>query len=339
MTGEAPRCRICASTELRGFDTREMMFGIRDTFTYQECLSCGCVQIAEIPSNLQKYYPAGYHPSTEHRQDRSPLSARVIDFAKQRLVRSATIRNRFLKSDATQRWISSRPAPFAYLYLKHVPDQTSKILDVGCGNGILLKDLHYLYYRNISGVDPFIDGDISFNGRILVKKANLSDLSPAYDCVSFHHVLEHMPDQKAALEETRRLLAPNGLAIIRIPVVGGFAWREYQPDWVQLDPPRHLYLHSERSFTLTANQAGFDVVSIEYDSTGLQFWGSELYRRDIALKEPGSPWGPSWKVDILDRRNRRLRRASSNAERGARRRSDRGDGSPHDPDVTVTKIL
>jgi hypothetical protein len=52
---------------------------------------------------------------------------------------------------------------------------------------------------------------------------------------------------------------------------------------VQLDPPRHLCVHTEKSFRLAAAQAGFRVARVIYDSWELQFWGSELYQKDIPL--------------------------------------------------------
>ena len=54
---------------------------------------------------------------------------------------------------------------------------------------------------------------------------------------------------------------------------------------VALDAPRHLFLHTVESIELLAKQAGFKVADLEFDSTTLQFVGSELYLRDIPLKD------------------------------------------------------
>ena len=51
-------CKICSNYENnKEFKIREMMFGFRDEFTYFECSKCGCLQIAKIPKNVEKYYP------------------------------------------------------------------------------------------------------------------------------------------------------------------------------------------------------------------------------------------------------------------------------------------
>jgi hypothetical protein len=74
---------------------------------------------------------------------------------------------------------------------------------------------------------------------------------------------------------------------VAVPVLGQ-AWEVYRTDWVQLDAPRHFYLHSEKSMTRLAQKAGFAVHSVEYDSGTYQFWGSEQFRRDIHCWHPSS---------------------------------------------------
>jgi hypothetical protein len=56
------KCRICANNENQKVsEVREMMFGFRDVFTYFQCSVCGCLQIADIPTDMSKYYPSNYY--------------------------------------------------------------------------------------------------------------------------------------------------------------------------------------------------------------------------------------------------------------------------------------
>jgi SAM-dependent methyltransferase len=303
QTGAA--CRICGSHELDNLEAREMMFGLRERFQYWECRTCGCVQISSYLPNIEKYYPPNYYSfssdASEMFYQREPGVKKYARSTKVALINAhGWSRRRFLRSNATRQWLASRPV--AEFYLKYFPNPDARILDVGCGGGNFLQDLHYLYYTNIHGCDPFIADDIYHDGRILIRKAWLHELEGFYDCISFHHVFEHMPDQLAVLSAARERLAPDGLLMIRIPVVGGEAWRSYRGDWVQLDPPRHYYLHSERSFSLLAEQAGLQIESIEYDSFAFQFWGSEMYQRDIPLMEvraPGKSIGSFFSAEAL----------------------------------------
>ena len=72
--------------------------------------------------------------------------------------------------------------------------------------------------------------------------------------------------------------------MIRTPVVPNFAWEKYKTFWVALDAPRHLFIHSINSLSILSKQAGFKILNIVYDSTALQFIGSEQYSQGIPLK-------------------------------------------------------
>ena len=71
--------------------------------------------------------------------------------------------------------------------------------------------------------------------------------------------------------------------VVRIPVVSSYAWEKYGVAWVQLDAPRHFFLHSRKSMAQLAGAAGLRVERVVDDSSEFQFLGSELYVRDIPL--------------------------------------------------------
>ena len=54
---------------------------------------------------------------------------------------------------------------------------------------------------------------------------------------------------------------------------------------MQLDPPRHLYLHSVKSMEVLAGKHGFKLEGVHFDSTEFQFTGSERYLKNIPLLE------------------------------------------------------
>ena len=264
------------------------MYGIRESFSYFECASCRCVQITEYPADMARFYPADYYayaPAVEA----APKSglARLKSIARNIVLGQKISRSIWLGLPANRDWIAKQPV--LQFYTERFVDPSTRMLDVGCGAGDLLRDLRNLGFRNVEGVDPYIPADISHEGRTLVWRRHLSEMTPGYACISFHHSLEHMPDQATVLADTRRLLAPGGIIVIRIPMAGTAAWRTYKENWVQLDPPRHFYLHSVKSLNLLAEQCQLVVDSMSYDSKGLQFWGSELYLKDISLLDERSP--------------------------------------------------
>jgi hypothetical protein len=57
---------------------------------------------------------------------------------------------------------------------------------------------------------------------------------------------------------------------------------------VQLDAPRLLVVLSRAGAESLCERVGASVVSVDDDSTGFQFWGSEQYLRGIPLMDASS---------------------------------------------------
>jgi len=137
----------------------------------------------------------------------------------------------------------------------------------------------------LTGIDPFIPETINHENGVTILKGDIAQLEGQFDFIMANHSLEHMPNQHEVIQDISRLLKPGKFALIRIPVVSGYAWDQYHEDWVNLDAPRHFYLHTPKSLGIIAEQAGLTVNEIIFDSHALQFWGSEQYRRDIPLMD------------------------------------------------------
>lgn len=264
-----------------------MMFGTRDEFDYIECARCGTVQIADAPSNLADYYPADYFSfaSAERTDLGETLGRRLAARAAGKYL--LTGKGALGKLVIGQKpWIADHFPPSLSEPVLEI-DRDSRILDFGCGNGRLLQALHYFGFTRLEGADAFIERDIAYSTGVKVFKRSLAELEPAYDLVMLHHSFEHFADPRSALLEIRRLLMRGKFALIRMPVAN-FAWGKYGVNWVQLDPPRHLFLYTERAFHELAEGCGFKLEKVVYDSSSFQFWGSEQYIKDIPLTDPRS---------------------------------------------------
>lgn len=287
-------CKICGTPHQGGYvKTREMMYGMRDEFAYFECAGCGCVQISEVPGNLEKYYAAGYGAHVI--RDFSDLHFQQ-PFLKRFLKEKLYLQQLGIKS-VLGHWLWKRygraglPPWIAQDFLKLRLD--ARVMEIGAGAGDKLISLRHCGFSNLQGIDPFISADIVYAEGLSIKKAQHQELSETYDLVMLHHSLEHMPDQNGIFQTLQRVVRPGGWLLVRIPVGGCFAWQKYQGDWVQLDPPRHLFLHTQGSLRTLAERAGFTMEKVVFDSKGFQFWGSEQYLRDIPLKDPRSPFQQS----------------------------------------------
>jgi SAM-dependent methyltransferase len=280
------QCRICENTDHNiHHEVREMMLGLRSTHDYFECSDCGCLQIAEVPENIQDFYPTDDYYSYDKVKSESGVKGFLI---KKRDRYAST--GKCLVGKLMQRIQPHDKLP-ALRSANITLD--SNVLDVGCGAGHLLHSMKEAGFKNLLGVDPFNDKYIKYENGLSIDQKSIHDLSinnksGDWDLVMFNHSFEHVFDQHEVLEKTFELLKPGGICMIRVPTVTSWAWRSYGVDWVQLDAPRHLFLHSIKSMHELAEQTGFKLDDVVYDSFAFQSWGSIQYQNDIPLRADNS---------------------------------------------------
>lgn len=271
-------CGICQnSSGNTTYVFREMMFGTRDEFDYFECANCGCLQIDKVPGNIAQYYPDTYYSMQRQQNKKTSFLKRFIK--KQRLQYCLGEKN-FTNKLINQ--IYKPPQYFRWFTGLNL-DTNSKILDIGCGSGDLLLSMNKEGFTNLSGVDPFIANDIHHKNNVTIHKCDISDLQSKFDCIMMHHSFEHAENPLLLLAKIKGALADNGCILIRIPLCDSYAWRTYREHWIQLDAPRHFFLHTKKSMSLLADKAGLRITNIVYDSNEFQFLGSEQYKQDIPL--------------------------------------------------------
>jgi len=262
----AESCKICNNdNNNRIYSLREMMFGTRHLFDYLECSRCGTIQLLNPPDDLNAYYPDDYYAYTT-------------------LNRSGKLRN-ILKRIRWKLYGYFDIKPFRPLYgdwLKRANVKLEdKIADIGCGNGQILYEMCASGFKNLVGIDPLIEESEYINPSLALLKKNIYEIEDTFDFIMMHHSFEHMDKPQKVLQKINELLKPGKQLLIRIPISDGEAWETYGVNWVQLDPPRHIFVHSIKSIQLLAAQTGFEITQIIHDSTAFQFWASEAIRNDI----------------------------------------------------------
>jgi 2-polyprenyl-3-methyl-5-hydroxy-6-metoxy-1,4-benzoquinol methylase len=277
-------CRICGANVINEFKVKEMMFGTYDEFVYVQCSNCGCLQIKDYLTNIDRYYPSDYYSFSAPRVKDLRLQGKIKIFMKRYRDSYAVFHSGLLGALLYSLFPNS-----GLEFLEEVSqlEINSRILDVGCGSGYLLTRLADLGFKHLSGIDLYIDQTITDSSkRIFIKKAELKDLpeDQTYDVIMLHHSLEHMPNQHDVFFEIGKRLTSAGVCIIRIPIIN-LAFEEFRENWVQIDAPRHYYLHTEESVSKLVKASGLKVVKVVYDSTEFQFVGSIKYQHGIALRD------------------------------------------------------
>lgn len=259
-------CLACGETNnFHHFTVREFMLGIGDLHQYGECQNCGSIQNLQPPKDLSHYYPSHYYSLSSKKENAIKTWLRTQ--------RACYGLDKFNPIGALSAVLLGQP--YFIPWLKHSQvNYDSTILDIGCGDGTLLKHLYACGYRNLTGIDPFLDKSTQVSG-IQLLKLNIENLNGSYDLIMLHHSLEHTEQPLSTLKQIARLLSPQGIALVRIPVAGTWAWQTYGEHWVQLDAPRHLLIPSMKGMQYLIHNAGLSLESINFDSDRFQITGSE----------------------------------------------------------------
>ena len=159
--------------------------------------------------------------------------------------------------------------------LDFVPRSTQRVLDVGCGTGTFGAAVHELTKAEVWGVEPFApaaEEAVRRLHRVIVAPFDSDVDLPEhhFDCIFFNDVLEHLVDPFAALRDTRRLLAPDGVVIASIPnlryfsvlydltINGTFTYADHG-----ILDRTHLRFFTQRSIRQTFEECGYEVVRLE----------------------------------------------------------------------------
>src|SRR5688572_10345731 len=268
-------------------EAKELLLGIGGNFDYNYCGECKGLELMNIPADMAKYYPQQDYYSFKTNEG---YFENVNSF-----------RNKIRKAKAGYLLFNDKSIigvlasigykmPDYYQWLKKSGvNFDSEILDVGCGNGDLLFKIRKLGFKKLTGIDPFIKGDMITREVSLLKKT-IFDLGSQYDLVMSHHSLEHMEGPQSHLIQLARLVKDNGTILIRTPVTNSYCWEKYGVYWAALDALRHINIQSHRSMEILAENADLTITDLWHDASSFQFWGSEEYLKGINSTSERSVW-------------------------------------------------
>ncbi len=233
------RCGESAATVIAQGSDR--LYGTTSqVFAVVRCIRCGMARLSPRPdaASLGQYYPDQYwfDPSS------SPSSQWAERY------------RRFVLRDHIHFVLGAARAA----------GPGGRILDVGCGGG-LLAGLLREHHAHVFGLDvssaacriawqrhavPAVTGDLV---QAPFPPASLS-------LITMFHVLEHLPDPGAFLAVARELLAPEGRLVVQVPNVDSWQFRLLGARWNGLDVPRHLNHFRPADLRVLLNRHGFEPV-------------------------------------------------------------------------------
>jgi SAM-dependent methyltransferase len=135
-----------------------------------------------------------------------------------------------------------------------------RILDVGCGDGLFFESLSR--FGHVEGLEPDASIVTDPRWRDRIKVASLGDdpgalPEAAYDLVLMLDVLEHVADDRSALDAVRRSVRPGGHLLLTVPALG---WLWSRHDEVN----EHYRRYDRRALRGVLESAGFEVEVLRY---------------------------------------------------------------------------
>lgn len=193
--------------------------------------------------------------------------------------------------------------------LDRIAPRTGPVVDVGAGDGHLVDALQR---RGRAAIGLERGGDDGGPARADLLDLGLDELERPGDgaaAVVLWHVIEHLPEPRAAIREAHRLLADGGVLLIACPNAGSRQARSFGDRWLAWDLPRHLVHFDPRALRRGLQEEGFAIDRLGHLRAGQSVFcalhglvgrvpgTADLYdavRRPSARQRPIGPLRRAW---------------------------------------------
>lgn len=157
-------------------------------------------------------------------------------------------------------------------------ERAARLLDLGCGDGNNLTWLS-AFAEHSYGSDYNLVRLVrarARNPRATIFAADILDFpadDAVFDVIFFNHVIEHIPDDAAALAAVRRILKPGGLLVLGTPNEGSWWWQlAYKRDPQSLATTDHVHFYTGASIGAKVSNAGFRLIETHHIGWGPPDW-------------------------------------------------------------------
>ena len=234
-------CRICGRTHEEFFcESTDYITG--EIFRVVRCTGCGLIYVNPQPpaDEIVRYYPQTHQSSAPAAYERSDARPRI------KLVSSL---------------FGGTPG---------------RILDMGCGKGLLLAGLQKTGWEVFGTELSEVSAQIAGSAGITVYNLPVEECPfepESFDVVTLYHSLEHMINPQKTLTAVHRLLRPGGFLVVEVPNIGSWYAGTFGIEWFHFDVPRHLYHFNQQTLRRMLEACGFLVVresthNVQYDAFG-----------------------------------------------------------------------
>jgi SAM-dependent methyltransferase len=159
-------------------------------------------------------------------------------------------------------------ALFVRDHLKRRGGDSLRVLDIAPGRALSR------YLRALPGVD-YLSGDL--DPALADRQVDITDLRPfedgAFELIVCSHVLEHVPEDRRAMRELLRVLAPGGRAVLMVPILSTATRTDEDPGvsdvtqrWLRFGQGDHVRMYCRQDFIARLRESGWSVAEMSTDS-------------------------------------------------------------------------
>lgn len=206
-----------------------------ELYNYYSCPSCQLLVLLPFPSkaNIEEYY-------SKHFQY------------------AAGIQNK--------KRISKRSCEIVRKLMKLNP-KGNTLLDIGSGLGFLLKAAKQNGLKS-EGIEPSTSLASATKNHNVFKGTfqNYVTKFPRkkFDFITLIHVIEHVKDPQALINDAIKKLNNNGILLIETPNLNSHLYKTELENFTFLTPPDHLWIFSINSISKLFNNSKFDITTTTY---------------------------------------------------------------------------
>ncbi len=263
-------CKLCNSTKLRGFAIDTLRVGPH--ISRVRCQDCGIVFANPMADSIEL---AAYYQSYYEKENYQSISF------KEKIQHELNLIKKLTPAAINQK----------VRYLKNLKSG-DKFLDVGCGLGMGLA------YANQLGCELYateLDTDsLEFVKSRFPATGHHGDLLDAnypnnyFDFIHISHVIEHVGDPRAYIQEMKRILKPGGFMAIGTPDISSKIYTIHR--WINflrfrvpdiVDGLDHTFIFSKKRLRSISEEEGF--ITIDHYTHGLGEKLSDLVHYEIPL--------------------------------------------------------
>jgi 2-polyprenyl-3-methyl-5-hydroxy-6-metoxy-1,4-benzoquinol methylase len=145
----------------------------------------------------------------------------------------------------------------------------NNLCDVGCGEGMFLKVLQDLGYKNVRGIEPSRSdkyAEFARENNLNIQKDTIKDIGSIINSHNIHtitmfHVIEHLENPLESLKIIYDNLAPGSWVVIEAPNTEAHSLLKSNYKHELLIYPEHFFYFNESNLEALLEKIGFHVIT------------------------------------------------------------------------------